>query len=120
MSVYGGPQVVTSGLILDLDTNNTKSYQYAENLITYSSSMTLANSWGVGPNTTFISSSNTAPDGTSTAYSFQGNGSSGNEYVTKQAGYAANTYYTASIWARLANGTNPGAAGNENRRSTIR
>ena len=29
MSVTGGPQIVTSGLILDLDANNIKSYNYS-------------------------------------------------------------------------------------------
>ena len=111
MSSYAGPQVVTSGLILDLDAANPKSYQYAENLLTYSQQINSGNGWGFGANSTIISSSNTAPDGSNTASSWQGNGSSANEYVTKQATYAANTYYTASIWARLASGTNPGASG---------
>jgi hypothetical protein len=107
MSSYAGPQVVSSNLILDLDAANPKSYRYAENLLTYSQGITSANGWGFGANTTFVSSSNTAPDGSNTATSTYGNGSSANEYIVKQSTYAANTWYTASCWARLSNGTTP-------------
>lgn len=77
-----------------------------KNMLTYTDSMTSANGWSIGSNTTFVSSA-TAPDGTNTANRYAGNGSGGNEYVAKQATYEANTIYTASAWARLASGTTP-------------
>jgi hypothetical protein len=107
MTVNYNTSVVSNGLIMVLDAQNPKSYQYGENLMTYSQGITSANGWGFGSNTTFISSSNTAPDGTYTATSVYGNGSGANEYIVKQPLYLANTWYTASCWARLANGTTP-------------
>lgn len=106
MSVSGGPSIVTSNLLLNLEIDNPKSYSYSENLLPYSQAINTTN-WSVGPNTTFVSSSNTAPDSTLTASSFYGNGSSANEYVVKNVTYAANTWYTASCWARVSNGTVP-------------
>ena len=93
MSVSGGPSIVTNNLLLNLEIFNPKSYSYSENLIVYSQAINSGNGWGIGSNTTFITSSNTAPDGTLTASSFYGNGSSANEYVVKQVPYTANTWY---------------------------
>ena len=107
MGTNYNPQIVTSGLVLAIDAANPKSYLYAENLILHSQGITVANGWGFGPNTTFISSSNTAPNGSNTATSTFGNGSGGNIFIVRQVNYEANTWYTASCWARLANGTTP-------------
>lgn len=97
-------KIYTTG-ILDEGTYNTTT-PVIKNMLSYTDSMTSANGWGIGANTTFVSSA-TAPNGTSTANRYAGNGSGGNEYVAKQVVYEANTTYTASVWARLASGTTP-------------
>jgi hypothetical protein len=107
MSTNYNPQIVTSGLVLAIDAANPKSYSYAENLITFSQAINSGNGWSVGPNTTFISSANTAPNGSNTATSFFSNGSGGGIFLARSIGYAANTFYTASCWARLSNGSVP-------------
>ena len=107
MGTNYNPQIVTSGLVLAIDAANPKSYSYAENLILFSQGITAANGWGFGSNTTFISSSNTAPDGSNTATSTFGNGSGANIFINQQVNYAANTFYTASCWARLSSGSVP-------------
>jgi len=108
MGTNYNPQIVTSGLVLALDAANPKSYSYAENLILFSQGITAANGWAFGTNTTFVSSSNTAPDGSNTATSTFGNGSGANIYIGRQpAAYIANTFYTASCWARLSSGSVP-------------
>lgn len=77
------------------------------NLIpSYTNTMTAANGWGVGPNTTYVGST-TAPDGSATAVTYTGNGSGANEFISKSINYTANTTYTASVWARLSSGTVP-------------
>lgn len=107
MGTNYNPQIVTSGLVLALDAANPKSYSYAENLILFSQGITAANGWGFGSNTTFISSANTAPNGSNTATSTFGNGSGANIFILRQVPYAANTFYTASCWARLSSGSVP-------------
>jgi hypothetical protein len=107
MGTSYNPQIVTSGLMLAIDAANPKSYSYAENLLPFSQDITAANGWGFGPNTTFISSSNTAPNGSNTATAAFGNGSGANIFINRQVNYEANTWYTASCWAKLANGTTP-------------
>lgn len=68
MSVYGGPQVVTSGLILDLDANNTKSYVYQENLAQYSQDWTTFVQSVA--NVSVTAASSISPDGTLTGQTF--------------------------------------------------
>jgi hypothetical protein len=72
----------------------------------YTNTMIAANGWGVGPNTTYVGST-TAPDGSATAVTYTGNGSGANEFIVKGVTYAANTTYTASVYARLSSGTVP-------------
>ena len=87
--------------------NGLLTEDYAVNLTTYSAQM-IPSLWSYGPNSTYLGEA-TSPDGTLTASRVVGNGSGGNEFVAKQITYAANTIYTASIWARLESGTVPTA-----------
>ena len=63
-------------------------------------------SWIKGGNTTRIGTT-TAPDGSNNAYIYQGDGSSGNEFVAQQKNLLANTTYTVSVYAKLISGSVP-------------
>jgi hypothetical protein len=92
--------------IFDEVTFNTTSPTIKNLVPSYTNTMTAANGWSVGPNSTYVGLT-TAPDGTATATTYTGNGSGGNEFIAKGITYAANTIYTASVYARLSSGTVP-------------
>lgn len=87
-------------------TFNKKTPVVKNLLVANTSTMTVSNGWGKGSNTTFVGIT-TAPDGSNTATIYTGNGSGAMEYLVKQPYYAANTTYTASVWARLNSGSVP-------------
>jgi hypothetical protein len=105
MSVAVGTSIVTSNLLLEIDPSNIKSYQ--ENLIAYSQSFVAWNGtigW-ILQNLTATSTTNIAPDGTSTATLL----------TTTAAGYTplycpnftvvANSTLTASVYFKSASAT---------------
>ncbi|CAB4133488.1 Concanavalin A-like lectin/glucanases superfamily [uncultured Caudovirales phage] len=98
--------IYTSGIFDEITYNSTTPV--IKNIVpSYSSQMIAINGWSYGPNLSIISNSTTAPDGTQTAATFNGNGSGANEYILKNITFSANTTYTASVWARLSGGTVP-------------
>jgi hypothetical protein len=64
MSSFSGPQIPTSGLVLDLDANNSKSYFYQQNLAQYSQDWTQYIQ--ASANVTITIANTAAPDGTIT------------------------------------------------------
>jgi len=75
MSVFGGPSIVTSGLVFDLDSSNPKSYDSKHNLTLYSQDWT--QQVQSSQNVTVTAANTTSPDGTVT----------GQRLTTTQSGY---------------------------------
>lgn len=67
---------------------------------------TSAFNWVKGSNTTRIGTT-TAPDGSSNAIIYSGNGSGSNEFASGGMNLAASTTYTVSVWAKLISGAVP-------------
>jgi len=65
MGVYGGPNSVASGLVLELDAGNSKGFDAYENLLTYSEQFDNA-AWSKS-NASVTANSSIAPDGTLSA-----------------------------------------------------
>jgi hypothetical protein len=106
MGTNYNPQIVTSGLVFCMDAANSKSYSYAENLIS-NTNMDLPLYWtkiNIGANT---SNAAIAPDGSNTALSLipAAVPSSETEITTGAGSAVANTTYTFSVYAK-ANGYN--------------
>jgi hypothetical protein len=99
MSTNYNPQIVTSGLILALDTANPKSYSYSENLVPNSNTFfgfTISN-------ITSVLNSNTAPDGTLSAVQMREDANTTPHSFNITTGVTANSMflpYTASIYAK--------------------
>ena len=109
MGVYAGTKVNRTSEVFTADPANERCIARRENLFLYSSTPdNLLSSWGKGPNTTRIGTTE-APDGTNTALVYSGDGSGGNEFVNQTADLDANTTYTCSIWAKMVSGSVPTA-----------
>jgi hypothetical protein len=97
MSVSGGPSIVTSGLLLNLEPINTKSYSYAENLYTFSQQFDQA-TW-TKSNVTYTANNITAPDGTLTGGLLQEtSAAAAAHWLTFSNNLTANSTYTASCY----------------------
>ena len=97
MSVSGGPSIVTSGLLLNLEPINSKSYSYAENLYTFSQQFDQA-TWGKSA-VTYTANNITAPDGTLTAGLLQETSAAATaHWLTFGNTLTANSTYTASCY----------------------
>lgn len=106
MTINYNARIVSSGLVLNLDPANPRSLSnISANLLPTPETFS---TWSLGPNSTFKGVV-TAPDGSSTGFKLQGNGSGGNIFLMKTVSYLANAIYTASCWARLSSGTVPTA-----------
>lgn len=104
MALSYNPRIVMDGLVLYLDAANTKSYDYKENLLTYTNSIGDANYANGG--CTIVLNAAVAPNGTVTATSID-QGASVNNYVYGGApqSLTANTVYTYSIHIKQNNTT---------------
>jgi hypothetical protein len=97
MSVFGGPSNVTTGLVLNLDAANPKSYSYAENLYTFSQQFDQS-SWTKAA-VTYTANNITAPDGTLTAGLLQETSAAATaHWLTFFNTLSANSTYTASCY----------------------
>ena len=97
MSVFCGPSIVTSCLLLNLDSTNSKSYSYAENLYTFSQQFDQA-TWGKAA-VTYTANNISAPDGTLTAGLLQETSAAATaHWLTFGNTLAANSTYTASCY----------------------
>jgi len=101
MAIYYNTSVVRNGLVLHYDPANTKSYNYSENLLTYSSQFENA-AWIPLSGSTVSANTATAPDGTLTADVITSTSDTG---VYQQNTITAGTSYTASIYLKLGGGT---------------
>ena len=97
MSVFGGPSTVTTGLVLNLDAGNPKSYSYAENLYTYSQQFDQS-TWTKAA-VTYTANNITAPNGTLTAGLLQETSAAAtNHWLIFFNTLTANSTYTASCY----------------------
>ena len=97
MSVSGGPSIVTSGLLLNLEPINTKTYSYAENLYTFSQQFDQA-TWGKAA-VTYTANNIVAPDGTLTGGLLQETSAAASpHWLTFGNTLTANSTYTASCY----------------------
>jgi len=97
MSVFGGPSNVTTGLVLNIDAINSKSYSYAENLYTFSQQFDQA-TWGKAA-VTYTANNITAPDRTLTAGLLQETSAAATaHWLTFFNTLTANSTYTASCY----------------------
>jgi hypothetical protein len=104
MSLGHSPQLAATGLVLNLDPGNTRSLNdVSANVLPTPETFS---SWSLGPNSTFKGLA-PGPDGSSSGFKLQGNGSGGNIFLMKTVSYLLNATYTASCWARLSSGTVP-------------
>jgi hypothetical protein len=101
MSVSGGPSIVTSNLLLNLEVVNPKSYSYSENLLTYSQQFNVS-PWSLGGTGSPLITANTvtAPDGTLTASTLYGNGGTNSNRVQQTITVTANTNYNFSFYIK--------------------
>jgi len=99
MSINYNPQIVTSGLVLCLDAANAKSFDFYENLYTYSEQLDNAN-W-TKADSTIASNQTIAPDGTFTADKLIDNINNNWHAVYQSINYTGNV--TASIYAKYSN-----------------
>jgi hypothetical protein len=98
MGVNYNTSVVSNGLIMVLDAQNPKSYQYAENLLPYSTQLYQTSAY---PQTGVTLANNIiAPDGTNTATLLMEDNSVNNAHWIAPGitGSIANTFYTASCY----------------------
>lgn len=105
MSIAYNSSIVTSGLLANYDFGNRKSFEPAENLITYSEN---TNNYAFIDNASVTSDSITAPDGTLTADTLTSTATGGSNtcWVQKNKTVLANTgTYTFSV--HLKAGTSP-------------
>lgn len=96
MSAYSGPEIPNNGLIMMLDAANPKSYNTAENLITYSEQFD-NNAWNKNSGITATPNSIASPTGTLTAETLTGNGVSIG-YLVGTVNYTAGVAYTFSCY----------------------
>ena len=103
MSVSGGPSIVTSGLLLNLEPINIKTYSYAENLYTFSQQFDQA-TWGKAA-VTYTANNISAPDGTLTAGLLQETSAAATaHWLTFGNTLTANSTYTASCYFKSYSG----------------
>ena len=104
MAVKGGPNIVTQGLVLDLDSGNKKSIPLdpTVNLVPRPNDVSL---WGNGGNVAITASNVIAPDGTLTANTvyFNVNGA----WFAYTAGFGATTgsQYMTSLYIKMLTGS---------------
>jgi hypothetical protein len=97
MSVSGGPSIVTSGLLLNLEPINIKTYSYAENLYTFSQQFDQS-TWSKAA-VTYTANNIVAPDGTLTAGLLQETSAAASPHWLECGNnLAANSTYTASCY----------------------
>jgi hypothetical protein len=99
MALLHNPSVVTSGLVLALDPANVKSYQ--ENLLTYSQAFT---GWTL-QNITQTSTTNIAPDGSSTASLFTTTSSGYTPVYNQPFTVVAGSTLTLSVYYKAGSAT---------------
>jgi hypothetical protein len=99
MGVSGGPNVVTDGLVLDLDAANAQSYPNYYNLLRYSQQF---NSW-TQDSCTVGADAITAPDGTLTADSFTELAVNAQHLATQNISWISGSTYTFSTYAKAGN-----------------
>jgi len=99
MGVSGGPNVVTDGLVLDLDAANAQSYPNYYNLLRYSQQF---NSW-TQDSCTVGADAVTAPDGTLTADSFTELATTAQHLATQNISWVSGSTYTFSTYAKAGN-----------------
>ena len=108
MGVSGGPNVVTDGLVLDLDAANAQSYPNYYNLMLNTQTFSSGSYAGQGLNTTGNPAwvnVGTAPDGTNTSFALIPTSGSALHrfYYTFQ--YISGSVYTFSCYAKAGNRT---------------
>lgn len=98
MGAFAGPNIVEDGLVLALDSANSRGYDSGENRITYSQDLT---QWG---NTSSVDTSNTqfAPDGTQTADEVYATSTAANQgLINKNSNtgstFVQNSWHTFSV-----------------------
>lgn len=97
MSVSGGPSIVTSGLLLNFEPINIKTYSYAENLYPFSQQFDQA-TWSKAA-VTYTANNISAPDGTLTAGLLQETSAAAtNHWLAFGNNLTANSTYTASCY----------------------
>jgi hypothetical protein len=103
MGVSGGPNVVTDGLVLDLDAANAQSYPNYYNLMLNTQTFSSGSYAGQGLNTTGTPAwvnVGTAPDGTSTSFALIPTSGSALHRFYYTFPYVSGSIYTFSCYAK--------------------
>lgn len=101
MSIKSGPNYVTSGLVLDIDPGNSKSYNLSdENRL--SNSISISSSWANNGTVTKTLNAGVAPDGTNTAIKFETAQTNAGSY--QYFSVNANETYIYSLYLKYVSG----------------
>ena len=98
MSCFSGPEISNNGLVCMLDASNSKSYNPAENLFTYS--QTFTSGWSQST-ATIIGNTTSSPIGTQTASTITEDTTTNQHLITQSLGtITSGSVYTLSVYAK--------------------
>ena len=102
MALFHSPSIVRNGLVMYLDGANTKSYNYSENLFTYSTDYN-SGYWVYTASSSTATVATLAPDGSFTAVKLiGGSGQTGRKSIYQGIAVTSGSQYTFSVYMKAA------------------